>query len=59
MYSNSQVFKIYISYLQRCLDKCREANDDLSLDKIQTGQGVAKALKSLIGILKDSTGVES
>jgi hypothetical protein len=59
MYSNSQVFKIFISYLQRCLDNCREANDDLDLTKIQIGQGTTRCLKSLIKVLEDSTSVES
>ena len=44
--------------MQRCLDSARESNDDLELDKIQIGQGTTRALKSLIGILKTSTGIE-
>lgn len=55
--SNSQVFKKYISYLQRSLNLVREANDDLELNKVQIGQGVAKALQTQITILKDLTGV--
>jgi hypothetical protein len=53
------VFKIFISYLQRCLDNCREANDDLDLTKIQIGQGTTRCLKSLIKVLEDSTSVGS
>tara|TARA_Y100000289_G_scaffold27509_1_gene27069 strand:+ start:5123 stop:5257 length:135 start_codon:yes stop_codon:yes gene_type:complete len=44
--------------LIRCLELVREANDDLDLNKVQVGQGVAKALKAQIRILKDLTGVK-
>lgn len=56
--NSSLSFNKYISYLIRCLELVREANDDLDLNKVQVGQGVAKALKAQIIILKDLTGVK-
>ncbi len=46
-------FNILISYIERCLNEVRIANDDLGKDEIQVGQGIARGVKSILQNLKD------
>ena len=52
---NGTAFGQLIEWLESCLADQRAANDTLSSDRIQTGQGVAQALNMELTILKELT----